>query len=97
MTSAYTRPEDVERAEKQLAYASLAAEERAAQDEWADGKGKDLAPCPNNLSWRRDDTHQGYRCSGGVSSGALAPVSLFYLARCPSLNPQQRMMTCVCM
>lgn len=67
MVSMYTTPEDVSRAEKQLSYAILPSEEKVEQDIWANEKGKDLAPCPNNLSWVRCEMHQGYRCSGGVS------------------------------
>ncbi|KAK9420333.1 hypothetical protein SUNI508_06602 [Seiridium unicorne] len=66
MASVYTRPEDVMRAEKQLAYTTLAVPEKIAQDIWANEKGKDLAPCPNNLAWTRHETYPGYRCSGGM-------------------------------
>ncbi|KAK9769142.1 hypothetical protein SCAR479_02386 [Seiridium cardinale] len=79
MASAYTRPEDVVRAEKQLAYTTLAVPEKIAQDIWANEKGKDLAPCPNNLAWTRHETHPGYRCSGGVSFAPFFLRLLFLL------------------
>lgn len=72
-TSMYTNPVDVERAQKQLSYASLTAGERTEQDTWAGEKGKDLAPCPNNLGWKRHHSYPGYHCSGGVSD--LLPPS----------------------
>lgn len=67
MMSTYTKAEDIMRATKQMAYEDLEVEEQRLQDQWANEKGKDLAPCPNNLSWERYPGHRGYFCSGLVS------------------------------
>ncbi|KAH6652198.1 hypothetical protein BKA67DRAFT_693384 [Truncatella angustata] len=66
MMSVYTNPEDVLRAEKQMAYKSLSPEERLVQDRWANQKGLELAPCPNNFNWIRHRTGRGYECSDGM-------------------------------
>ncbi|RYO84636.1 hypothetical protein DL766_005644 [Monosporascus sp. MC13-8B] len=95
IVSAYRDVEDRRRAVLQTAYATLAPGERAAQDAWATRKADELAPCPYNFPWLRDDECPGYRCAGGahyVSDTILAEgVPGLYATRChPGLRNWDR-------
>ncbi|KAF3020930.1 hypothetical protein E8E14_004145 [Neopestalotiopsis sp. 37M] len=66
LETAYTNPADLRYAEQQLKYKSLTDEQRVLQDAWANRKGLEMAPCPNNYGWERHWRCPGYQCSGSM-------------------------------
>ncbi|KAF7528215.1 hypothetical protein G7054_g10232 [Neopestalotiopsis clavispora] len=66
LETAYTNPADLRHAEQQLKYKSLTDEQRVLQDAWANRKGLEMAPCPNNYGWERHWRCPGYQCSGSM-------------------------------
>ncbi|KAG4436866.1 hypothetical protein IFR05_007672 [Cadophora sp. M221] len=68
-TTAYTKPEDIEMAEKQKKYKTLTAAEQRQQDKWAQKKLMGLIDaCPSGFRYElyHQVGYEGYRCQGGA-------------------------------
>ncbi|KAK8034336.1 hypothetical protein PG993_009331 [Apiospora rasikravindrae] len=63
VSSKWTSKADLAAATRQVNYAQLGEEERTMQEEWAQQKVAEFAPCPRGFAWRRHETC--YQCFGG--------------------------------